>query len=252
MKSSADYKVGTQFALLLQGPAKSGKTSLILQHFPKPYLIDADRNINGAMKVFADLRAAGKIPKTREAMYDNLDCVEEFGKWDQLCNFCREAIKDPKIETIAIDSLTTVSPILISHILRKSPPKCNLAGEPMMEIQHWQPFQTLMQRLVMMLRASGKKFVFVCHEEVIKDEMSGILQYKINMPSRLQHSFGALFTDCWRLESVENPKGFESKLRVMSSTRVTGLGNTLGLPPELNPQVSPEFEKAMKSLGGVS
>lgn len=252
MKSSTDYKPNNQFALLLQGPPKSGKSSLVIAYMPKVYVIDCDQNLNGAFKVLEKLKADGKVEKDKTILFDYINTddrggvVDEVERWVRLCTLTKEALKNPDVETLCIDSLTTVVPTLIAYILKQSPPKVRLGGEPMMEIQHWQPFGTLLTRLVMMCRASGKKFVFCAHEEVVKDDVSGILQYRINMPSKLQHSFGALFTDCWRVEQVENSKQYESRVRSMSTVRLPGLGNTIGLPPELDPEKSDLFVKAFK------
>lgn len=245
MKSSTTYVQNNQFALLLQGPPKAGKTSFVMANFPKVGIIDLDLNLNGAFRVLSMLKEKGKVPKDKEVFYDNVltdsagKPIEAFDQYNRLCELLKEYLKDPKIETVCVDSLTNYVPILFAHILKQSPSKVKLGGESIMEIQHWQPFQTLTARFVMTARQSGKKFIFCCHEEVSKDELSGILQYRINMPSRLQHSFGALFTDCWRLEQVDNNKEYECRLRCLSTVRMPGLGNTIGLPPEVDPSKHP-------------
>jgi len=198
MKTGTTYKRAEAFALLLIGEPKSGKTTLAMS-FPKPYIMDLDKNLSGALRHHGD--------KMGEFWFDDVDDVEKpEKKWSEACNRIVEACKTEGPETIIIDGLTIMAEYLQYHILANTAKDSNkgkliIAGEECMQMNHWTPFQNLMKRLVMTCKASGKKLVFICHEQTIESDSGAIKGYRPMIQGSLKHNLAGFFTDVWRCEA---------------------------------------------------
>ena len=137
MRPSEEYNVKDKFSLLIQGIHGTGKTTLAA-HFPKPYIIDCDDNLCGAMR---GLRAKGVKFKWDTPLIDSADnrinVIEgsidkndkpiPFTRADgqtqsglkSKCRYVRmmellsEAFGDPGTETVVLDSATAITDIII-------------------------------------------------------------------------------------------------------------------------------------------
>jgi len=222
MKSSTTYSNQQGFALLLIGAPKSGKSCLAGQ-FPRPYFVDIDNNL-GSVR-----RHLSKLDSTKEFFYDTVT-EDAAGKpldtpfrYEYLTKLVLEACKSDKIDTIVIDSLTTLTDLILSHIMRVN-------GRTVLQIQDWGTFQQLLLKLVYALRSSGKYIIFTAHEETQKDEVSGIVMYKLSLPGQLKDKLAAYFSDIWHTEVDQKGSEYKFIVRTMPTVRIA-LGNSLSLPP---------------------
>ena len=155
MKSSSEYTPNLSFGLLLMGAAKSGKTSFALQ-FPRPFIADCDNNLSGPSEYLKD---KGLPP----FFYETINVKEDGSerpidqRWSKLTEVVKEAVVSTKVETIIVDSLSSITDYLVEHILRSE-------GQKNMRIQDWQPFQYMLKRLITYIRSSGKKMILACED----------------------------------------------------------------------------------------
>lgn len=224
--------------LLLQGPPKSGKTSLACQ-FPKPYVIDLDVNLRGALQHLRDLNLPLPVGYDRVEIKDG-KLVDMSQRYILLNNLMIAAGTDPSVETIIIDSATMLSDIMIAEVLRQQ-------GKAEMSIQLWGFFYQLGKKFCSALSNYRKHIVLIAHERFEKDESSGLHMFRIAWPGQLGDIIGAFFTDVWRCEvsptAGVNPT-YKWVVRTMPDHRVA-LGNSLKLPPTFEFSWA-EVEKRLK------
>jgi hypothetical protein len=223
MKSSNAYNRKGAFGLLLIGPPKAAKTSLALT-FPKPYVLDCDNNLAGAIR---------RMPKDFTFNYDSPNEVkEEEKRWKACCDYLKDACASPDVETIIIDSLSTISTYLITAILHDAGNdalKLRIAGEPVMQQQYWTPFRNRLAQLIMACRNSGKFFIVTCHEQLVTNEDGAVIAYRPLIPGQLRDNLAGFFSDCWRCEAQD--KGGKAVYSVRFAPRnLMQIGNSLNIP----------------------
>lgn len=238
MKSSEEYHPNLSFGLLLMGPAKIGKTTFALQ-FPKVFIADCDNNLSGPAAL---LREKGLPP----FLYETINVKEDGSerpidrRWEHLTTVVKEAVASPKVETIIVDSLSSVTDYLVEHILR-------VEGQKNMRIQDWQPFQYMLKRLITYIRSSRKKMIVTCHETVELDELDKIHKYFIHVPTRLRDSLGGFFSDVWRIETEKLGNDYIYQVRTKPTVRFA-LGTSLLKLPITFPAKFEELRKYAPQL----
>ncbi len=262
MKDSSEYKDNMGFALLLQGPPKTGKSSICMS-FPDPWFADCDGNLASAVR---------QVPG-RNFYVDTIDVdddgneIPEKDRWTRLVTISKAAALDPRPATLCIDSLSKVAVYLVDHILasqtmgkdNKEASDFIVGGEKMMTMRMWGPFKVLLSRYIFMLRASGKYVVVTCHEEAVKDKDTGsVLAYRPLIPSSLKEHIGAMFTDVWRTEvesqynivrgAAETTYSYKVRCR---PTNLLALGTSLKLPATFSFSWD-ELSKHLLNLGAQS
>jgi archaellum biogenesis ATPase FlaH len=230
MKSASEYSTSIGFGLLLHGPPKSGKTVLALQ-FPKPYCLDCDNNLSGPFRWMKQFKPE-LIPCIRYDtvnVFDNGALVPESERWSRVVSLLNSAIKDPEIETIIIDSLSSISDYVQDFIIADKSGTGRDASR--MTISDWVPFRNMISKLVIGCRATGKLFIMTAHDEVNKNELDGSMMITVNMPSKLAGTLGGFFSDVWHTECEETAAGeVVFKVRVSPKPLIPSLGNSLCIP----------------------
>lgn len=227
MINAADYKPSLGFGLLLQGPPKSGKTTLAL-NFPGVGCADCDNTLSGPVRWFKENRPE----KLKDIWIQTINMTED-GKevpddqrWERLIKAINLFLAKPEVKTILIDGLSSVSQYLMDHIISKK-----TSGEKRMTIADWVPFRELLSKLVVNTRATKRMVIVTAHEEVNKNDTDGSLLVTPNIPSKLAGSIGGFFSDVWRCEPG-NAEGVYV-VRAQPKPLVPSLGNSLGLKPDV-------------------
>src|SRR5690606_32250560 len=104
MKPSSLYEPTLSFGLLLQGPPKTGKTTLALS-FPRPYIADCDNNLIGAVRLMRERGLPPFFFDTINVADDSDYCkannllpgtsVPSHLRWDRLVDRCKAAAASP-------------------------------------------------------------------------------------------------------------------------------------------------------------
>lgn len=196
MKTFLTHKP-VEFALLLIGPSGGGKTTFALR-FPRPYVISFDRNLRGPC---AQLAYEG----ITNVAYDDMVAWDEAGKprpmqvqyayFNQSFNV---GYTSPDIDTIVVDNATHLCDVILAECLAQ-----NMTKTKKPEIQTWGQFLYAWKELLLKTRGCAKRVIFIAHEKVEKDEMTGMLKYFLAIPGQTAQILPTLFTDVWRCELAE-------------------------------------------------
>ncbi|MBO87952.1 MAG: hypothetical protein CMP14_00380 [Rickettsiales bacterium] len=246
-RNSDDYDVSNKFSLLIQGIHGTGKTTLAA-HFPKPYIIDCDDNLCGAMR---GLRDKGIKFKWDTPLLDSADnrinvvegSIDKDGKpipftradgqtqsgLKSKCRYIRmmellsDAFGDPDTETVVLDSCTAVTDMIIDAIKHDY----KVPRHKGMEIQHWQPFIKIWIDIVSLAKSYGKRFILIGHEEQHEDVVNGGTKRMLLLPSKARATIPGMFSDVWEcfVESVGTGKNKKlvHKIRCKSDNTVADL-----------------------------
>jgi hypothetical protein len=163
--------------------------------------------------------------------YDRLD-LDEAGKpvplsqqFLRLDRLLIAAQTNPAIETIVIDSATGLADVKMADTVARNP-----AVKDGRQIFGF--FLQESKALIATLVKMRKNIVLIAHERIEKDEMSGVLQYRLMWPGQLGDYMGAFFTNVWRCEVTS--EGFPPKpkfsIRTFQNAQHYGLKNDLELP----------------------
>lgn len=217
--------------LLLQGAPGSGKTDLACR-FPSPYVIDVDVNLGGV------LRRLRRDNLPLPVGFDIIDKDEKGlaipmpARFQRLERCLNEIQSNPKVQTIIIDSGTTLVDVLIAEVCRKQ-------GKTQISDwkdgrQFWNFFAPFCRQFFGMLTGLRRHIVLVVHESIQKNEAGAVVYpTKIAWPGQVGQNLGAFFTNNWRCENQREGFGPTEKTKYLIRTSPDGryeLKNTLGLP----------------------
>jgi len=237
-KTNTDFNVLSSQNILLQGPPGCGKTTLALQ-FPRPYLIDIDDNLAGAIQGINQrgIKFLWDTPLEDASgnRFDPLkDCMKIIDRFHALLN---EAFTSDDVDTVIIDSATAVSN-LFQDVIKKTN---NIERTKAMEIQHWQPYIKRWLDLVTLAKAKPKRFILIGHEQRTKDDLDGGMKRMLNLPSQAAATIPGMFPDVWELYVKTQGKNHNYMIRVKQDNLVSGIKAS-------NPSTPATFEATWENV----
>ncbi len=225
--------------LILQGDPKSGKTTLACQ-FPGAYIIDVDVNLRGPLKFLKERNLTLPIGFDVLDKDENGADVPMTARYQRFSRLMEEAEKNPDVKTIVIDSATGFTDILMAETKRLQPGIKD--GR-----QLWGFFFEYGKALMVLLKRVRKHIILICHEKLEKNpDGSVVFPYRVAWPGQLGNLLPSFFTDVWRCEAKEIPKGLQKEYKFLVKTMPDyqfKLGNSMGLPPEFEFEWSKVEEK---------
>lgn len=231
MKSSTDYKLGTSVALLLVGDPKTGKTC-VAAAFPAPYFLDIDGNLDSAVRVLAG----------KKFWYDQpaIGAEKKEDVWKAALTCLSEAMKNPEIETIIIDSLSMLSEYMCHWIIseHKRTGDVDKSGKPIeaMTIPDYGKLLQMFRGLIFDLRKTGKHVVVNVHKTSWQDELTKQVMNVYALPGQAKETLGGAFKDTWATVAINIPGSNKVKytLRFDPMTQYPPLGKSVRtLPAEV-------------------
>lgn len=200
------------------------------------------RSIN-ALKQFTydtPLRDENKNPVPREKQFE------------QVCRILDEMIASPNVETIVIDSLSSLVEILFAHILfqLKRPFSSNLLiADKKFDYEDWAAFGNLLRKFIFALKSCGKRFGITAHVSVDQDDLTKVLYRFINCPGAVRNYLSGWFEEAWEFyihtQGVPpNEKAIRRIRTVPDARSVTlGLKTSAGLPNTMDADAKTILEK---------
>lgn len=229
MKSSSSYTIASSLAVLLVGDQKTGKTNVAMA-FPDPYFLNVDRNLDSAVRVAGDKRFFYDDPTVEEINGKEVR-VEDHLVYPRAMELLKRAAISPEVRTLVIDSASTLSLFMASHVLAEV---SRMEGKKVerLRIQDYGSILSLFQRHITMLRSSGKIVIVTSHQTYDKDEMTGALNYTLAIPGQMKFNFGAFFTDVWGMTAEPGPQGkTDYRIRTRPTGRHVALGTSVRTMP---------------------
>lgn len=223
MQSPDKYEQSESIRLLLQGPPGSGKDVLAAQ-FPKPFVIDIDRNLGNVMRFLA----SRGLPRP---MFDFIDITKEgkpipsvpgrtaslAPRYNRLNELLIEAQMSPDVETIVISSGTTLSDVIIGAVLAQQG-KDNIADFKDGR-QFWNFFAIAARHFMAVLSQIRKHVVFTVHEKVRENEQGQtIYPIEVAWPGQVGDIIGCFFTNVWRCETESVTAGLNTTTKYLVRT----------------------------------
>lgn len=252
-----DYVNNAKSAILLIGPPGVGKTVLTTQ-LPKPYILQCDNNLKGPADFLkrnglnSDVQF--DIPHVKD---DKL--VARKDRYKRFAELGNAALANPDIETIVVDSLTTLVDYVIDEVRvqqqRKIADGVVVFKDDPMQIQDWGAFAYLLKQLIIAFKSSGKRIVFTAHVDTREDEQtegSKTLYKYIAVPGQLRETIAGYFDEVWFLTQEQKTTAQGTKmLRYLQTAPSSFRENSLGLKTAvgLGYKFELDFVKLKEALG---
>jgi AAA domain len=109
-----------------------------------------------------------------------------------------------EFKTIVIDSGTFMTTQIMSRVLMMD------GGKPATtnpQLQHYLQLQSLQAEIISRLAYSGLNFVFTCHEDTSKDEITGRLFKNVDLNGKSANKIPGYFNEIWHTEIRMKPGG---------------------------------------------
>lgn len=258
MPKVSELKPGACTKALVFGPPKAGKT-FFAGTWPKPGFVDLDYGI----KVLATQAFKSKHPKADDAEYAQFtDEVNDKGIalspkafWDALA-YTNKLIADPEIETIVIDSLTSLSTLARNVGLaanakgRRSQTltDAKINGLVLMTMQDFGAEMSAIEQFIDQLVSVDKHVLVLAHEKAETNDTGIVLSVgPLITGDRLRAKIARWFDDVWYMEATGEGEKRKHVLVTASDKKRKTVGSRLGLPPEIE---DPSYQKIQKLLKG--
>lgn len=229
MKPSTAYSPSSSVAFLLVGEPKAGKTRFCMS-MPVPGIMDCDGNLSSAVRV-----SGTKKFFFSEAFRDDAGKeVPEVDRWNHVVKETKALLTHPETESFVLDGLSNLCRWGLIHCeaeLVKA--GINIKKEYLAKYQFFIP---LLSNYITMLRIPRKPVVVTVHQIAEKEELTGRISYKCDIPGRLADTIGGQFTDVVAMASIADP-GSKIGAKYFIKTKPTGFHINLGTSLDLEPSI---------------
>lgn len=241
MKPGSTYPTNQAIKLLLGGDPGTGKTVTSMA-FPSPWFADCDGNLRSAVRFHEGKSFTWDSP---EYEYDDAGNVvrthPEQDHWLRLEKLIKEAGPKPEVGTIVIDGLGRVTDYLkayLVHVGSAAEKPLMIGGMKVMSKSLWEGYEQALKKLVFLCGSFGKPFILTCHFKVVENELSPVMEQKVNLQGKLVADFPKCFTDFWACHTAQsadarykNSNGVRYYIRTAPTNRMQ-LKQSCGLPAE--------------------
>jgi len=218
--------------ILLIGPAGAGKTTFALQ-FRRPYLVNIDNNLAGPQNYFKRSNLNMSSMRYDNVAFDDTNKpVEVAGQYMRFVNLLSRAVADPTVDTVIIDSTTSLQPVFEAYCLSKR-------GKPVgskFSFDEWHDFAYVWTETIAKLRTCGKTVIIIGHETTEKGDIDQVLRWVLAVPGQMGDKIPMLVTDVWRLNVQLKLVGTTQKpfysVTTIQDTRRPNIKASLTLPTE--------------------
>ena len=197
---------------LLYGGMGTGKTTMAVETSRQPVLVHSF-DPGGIVSISPELIESGKVLVDTRFENESPKNPTAFQEWDT--EFFRLLNGDffPNIGTYVIDSGTTWSSAAMNEVLKKAGRK---AGVP--QQNDYLPQMTLLENALKVICSLPCDVVFICHEKVDKDEVTGKIHAAPLLTGKLTTRVPLLFDEIYHATAKETSKGTEFTVQTQPCT----------------------------------
>jgi hypothetical protein len=182
--------------LLLKGDSGAGKTWKAA-HFPKPCFINFDGNLVGLKQLPPEMRADIKVVNPMVDANGKLIPVTMF--WKNFLTKLQLVLADPSIQTVVLDSLSTMADALQWQLLGSRDPMQKPKG-----YDFWAFFKNHILAFcdeVIHHPKLDKHIIVIAHDKVDKDELTGTVSRELSLDGSMKDRLSLHFSDVWECYS---------------------------------------------------
>lgn len=230
MKPSTAYSPSTSVAILCVGDPGTGKSNLALS-LPDPGIMDCGGNLGSAVR-----RARDKKFFVSEGFRDDTTDKEvpEVDRWNHVVRETKALLANPETKSFVLDDLSNLCRWGLIHteneLLKAG---VNIKKE---YLAKYQSFIPLLTNYITAIRIPRKTVMVTVHQICEKEELTGRIMYKLDIPGRLADTLGGQFTDVWGTASVADP-GSKIGAKYFIRTKPTGFHINLKTSLDLEPSI---------------
>ena len=178
--------------LLLKGVSGVGKTTKAA-YFPSPVFFNFDNNIAALRKLPKEVHDAVRIVNPR--INDKNEEIKPELVWGNFVKQLEKVLEDDSVKTIIIDSLTTLSEVIIDKSLGTGSP------DKRIELQNWGDLNRFLKWIgdfLLCAQELDKHVIFIAHEMMEKDKLTEEIIWTLNIGGKIRTSYDLYFSDVWR------------------------------------------------------
>ena len=226
---------------LIYGPSGSGKT-YSLRTAKTPLWIDSFDP--GGSTALNDMVQDGRAVVISE--YENEDAKHPtaFALWDSNFDKLEKAKVFDNVGTYVLDSATTWAQAALNEVMRKS---ARAGGVP--QQNDWYPQMVLMEAAIKRIMSLPCDVVFICHDDVMKDEITGKVMRSPLLTGKARKRIPLLFSEIYYADVKRTPKGASYVWQMRKDSTNDARSRMSGLPgvniEDFEPQ---DFQALMKKF----
>lgn len=238
-------------SLLVLGPPGVGKSTLVAQ-FPGVFILDTDNNLAGPIDY---LKSQGREPDFfyGSPFTDAEDKPLPRGEWFQRgINLLMEAAESSEVSTLAIDSLTGFTEMVLCEVLKqqgRSMGDLELTrtaakiGDDQMQIQDWGIFFNTMKQLIFRLKNCSKNLIITGHVKTLTDNLTQTLHQAVAIPGQSSDLLPGWFSEVWLLDSdIKRTNTGVQEIRRIITFPQSQIAKSLGLKSSVGIESGTEID----------
>lgn len=207
---------------LIYGPSGSGKT-YSLRTAKTPLWIDSFDP--GGSTALNDMVADGRAVVISE--YENEDSKHPtaFKLWDENFDKLEKAKVFERVGTYVLDSATTWAQAILNEVLKRA---ARAGGVP--QQNDWYPQMVLMEAAIKRIMSLPCDVVFICHDDVMKDEITGKVMRAPLLTGKARKRIPLLFSEIYFADVKRTSKGSDYVWQMRKDSTNDARSRMAGLP----------------------
>lgn len=226
---------------LVYGQSGSGKT-YSLRTAKKPLFVDSFDP--GGSVVLSDLIEKGQAVVRSEFELEDPKHPSSFEKWDKAFDELEKAGVAGQFGTYVLDSATTWGQACLNYVMKKAG---RAGGTP--QQNDWYPQMVLMEAGIRRIFALPCDVIFICHDDVQKDEIVGKLSRAPMLTGKSKTRIPLLFSEIYYSDSKRSSKGTEYVWQLIRDNTNQAKSRLCGLAGKQLDFVPQNYGELMKLLG---